>query len=274
MSDWLNGTWTDGAARVDAADRGFLLGDGLFETICVRDGRVWRVMRHLARLADGAAQLGIPLPVGIEALAAVIREAAPRNGVAAGMVRVTLTRGMAAGGLVPAGAPAPTLLVTARARAVDDGPLRATISRSTRRNEFSPSARIKTTSYVDGIAAAREAAATGSDTALLLNTQGRLAEGAVANLFCVIDGCAVTPPVSEGALPGIMRAEVMARTGAVEMALEEGALASAEEALLTNSAGVRALIAVDGRSIGDGRPGPLTARLQSQIWQHEEDADG
>jgi branched-chain amino acid aminotransferase len=274
MSDWLNGAWIDGAARVDAADRGFLLGDGLFETICVRGGRVWRVTRHLARLADGAAELGIPLPVGVDALTAAIRESARRNGAAAGMVRVTLTRGAAAGGLVPVGSPAPTLLVTARARAVDDGPLRATISRSTRRNEFSPAARIKTTSYVDGIVAAREAAAAGSDTALLLNTQGRLAEGAVANLFCAIDGRVVTPPVSEGALPGIMRAEVMARTGAVEMALEEDALARAEEALLTNSGGVRALVAVDGRPIGDGRPGPLTARLQSQIWQQEEDADG
>ena len=274
MSDWLNGAWTDGAARVDAGDRGFLLGDGLFETLCVRDGRVWRVRRHVARLADGAAELGIPLTVDTDALAAAIREAARRNGVAAGMVRVTLTRGTATGGLVPADPPAPTLLVTARARAVDDGPLRATIARSTRRNEFSLAARIKTTSYVDGIVAAREAAAAGSDTALLLNTQGRLAEGAVANLFCAIDGRVVTPPVSEGALPGIMRAEVMARTGAVEMALEEDALARAEEALLTNSGGVRALVAVDGRPIGDGRPGPLTARLQSQIWQQEEDADG
>ncbi|MEK9755172.1 MAG: aminotransferase class IV, partial [Rhodospirillaceae bacterium] len=96
MSDWLNGAWTDDLARIDAADRGFLLGDGLFETVAVRDGRVWRVARHLARLRAGADVLGIAVPADDD----------------------TLT--------------APPLLVTARPRAVDDGPLRAVIARGYR----------------------------------------------------------------------------------------------------------------------------------------------
>jgi branched-chain amino acid aminotransferase len=190
------------------------------------------------------------------------------------MVRVTLSRGAQPAGLAPDGPTAPTLLVTARPRAVDDKPLRAVIARSTRRNEFSPLAGIKATSYLDGIIAAREATERGADTALLRNTQGRLAEGVVANLFCRIDGRLVTPPIAEGALPGIMRAEVMARTDALEATIEEADLGRAEEVLLTNSAGVRALVEVDQRPVGDGRTGPLAARLQSEIWREEEDRDG
>lgn len=96
----------------------------------------------------------------------------------------------------------------------------------------------------------------------------------MANLFCRIDGRLVTPPIAEGALPGIMRAEVMARTDALEATIEEADLGRAEEALLTNSAGVRALVEVDQRPVGDGRTGPLAARLQSEIWREEEDGDG
>lgn len=273
MSDYLNGSWTDGPARVAAADRGFLLGDGLFETLAVRGGRVWRVARHLARLRAGAAVLDIPVTADDAELAAAIRDTAGRNGVVDGLVRLTLTRGAGAGGLVPAGPVEPTLLVSARARPVDDGPLRAVIARTTRRNELSPLAGIKSTSYLDGIIAQREAAARGAAAALLLNTRGRVAEGAIANIFARVGGRLVTPPVGEGALPGIMRAAVMALGDVFEAPLTEADLAGADEVMLTNSAGVRALVEIDGRPVGDGRPGALTTALQSTIWNPQEESE-
>jgi branched-chain amino acid aminotransferase len=274
MMDYLNGVWTDGPAQIRADDRGLLLGDGVFETLAVRGGRVWRIATHLARLRHGADIMGIRLPENDQTLGAVLREAADRNGVETGLVRLTLTRGPATGGLASPDNGTPTILVTARSRAVMDAPIDAVIARTTRRNETSPLAAIKSTSYLDGILAAREAQAQGADEALLLNTQGRLAESTIANLFLVIDGQLVTPPVNEGALPGVMRADIIGHENVHERPLSEDDLWRASEAMLTNSGGVRPLVGVDGRAVGEGVPGPVTTRLQTSVWQTQEDQDG
>jgi len=100
---------------------------------------------------------------------------------------------------------------------------------------------------------------------LLLNTAGNLAEAAVANLFLVIDGRVVTPPVADGALPGIMRAVVIKAFGAAERTLCPGDIAKATEAFLTSSLGIRPLVEVDGVAIGDGRPGPVVGDAQKNF---------
>jgi branched-chain amino acid aminotransferase len=142
------------------------------------------------------------------------------------------------------------------------GPARVVIAREVRRNAHSPLARIKALSYLDNILARLEAQERGADDALLLNTEGRLAESTIANLFVVLaNGTIVTPPVTEGALPGVRRATLLAELGAEERPLPPEALDDAREAFLSNALSIRPLVAVDGRPIADGMPGGLTRRL-------------
>lgn len=255
-------------ARLDPADRGLLLGDGVFETLRSYRGQVPWLDRHLARLAAGAATLGIPLPA--VDLAQAVAQTLAANGLATdgAALRITLTRGPGPRGLLPPVTPAPTLLIVAQAlsEAPDSG-ARAILA-TARRNEHSPLANLKSLNYLDNVLARREAAAGGADDALLLNTAGRLASASAANLFVVRQRTLITPPPTEGILPGVTRAAILEiapdlGASAVEAPLEPAILGEAQEAFLTNSLiEVRPLIAVDGRPIGDGTLGPLTRRLR------------
>ena len=253
-------------ARVDVVDRGLTLGDGLFETIAVRDGRAARLHAHLIRLRDGADIIGLKVPLGDQELGAAFQDVIEANAIDEGVLRLTLTRGPAPRGLwspVPA---QPTLLITGASQDLTaQEPVTAVIATTTRRNEHSPLSGIKSTSCLDGILAAREAAKRGANDALLLNAAGNLAEATAANLFVVIAGGAVTPPVDDGAMPGVMRADVFRVLSATERTLGPADLSSVSEAFLTNSLGIRPLTAVDGEPIGDGNPGPVTAEARKIV---------
>jgi len=253
----------DTEARIDPVDRGLTLGDGLYETIAVRGGRPARVPAHLARLRRGAAVVGLEVPKDDEALTAVLAEVTRANGIDEGVLRLTLTRGPAPPGLKPPATANPTLLIVGRSEKLAPAPpATAIIATVTRRNEHSPLSRIKTTNCLDAVLALREALESGADDALLLNGAGNLAEATTANLFAVIDGKLATPPVADGALAGVMRADVIEGLDAEERSIAPKDLANASEAFLTSSLRVRPLVAVDGRAIGNGRPGPVTGRAQ------------
>lgn len=262
-------------ARIDPSDRGFTLGDGLFETLRAYGGRPFRLGAHLARLADGAKTLGIPLPLPTARIAGAVSETLAANCLTRddAAIRITLSRGPGARGLLPPDQPRPTLMITAAAyRPGPDRPLGAVIS-TVRRNEHSPLSRLKTLNYLDNVLAQREATERGAAEAILLNGAGGLACAARANLFVVQDGRLLTPPVSDGVLPGIARAEVLsiAQTLSIpvrEAPLDRDGLAAAEEAFLTNSLiEVAALGSIDGRTIRDGIVGPLTARIAAAYRQ-------
>lgn len=268
---YLNGRLISRAEpTIDAADRGLLLGDGLFETLRSHDGRPDRLEEHLARLLAGAATLKIPVPVSSNEIRQGVLDTLAANDFTNGdaALRITLTRGAGPRGLLPPTDPAPTLLITAaRAAPVSSEALTAIVA-TARRNEHSPLARLKTLNYLDNIMARMEAAERDADEALLLNTAGRLASASSANLFLLRNRTLLTPPPSEGVLPGITRAAVLGLAQlldltAVETPLQRDDLERADEAFLTNSLiGPRPLIKVDGRIVGDGRPGPVTRRLQ------------
>lgn len=251
-------------ARIDPADRGLLHGDGVFETF--RAGAPSRWTAHLERLGRGAAVLGIPLPMAELALAEAVAATIAANGLAdGGAVRVTLTRGPGPRGLLPPESASPTLLIAAAPYAPEQPFAAATIA-LTRRNERSPLAAIKSLNNLDNVLAQREARQRGFEEALLLNTAGRLAGAARGNLFLSVDGALYTPPVSEGALPGIVRALVIAELapalGVVvrETAIDPAELARAGEAFITNSLlGVRGLRRVDGVRLPEA--GPLAVAL-------------
>ena len=266
MKVWLDGRILEAEqARIAPSDRGFTLADGLYETLRARGGRALRLASHLARLHSGAGALGIPLPRSEKEIADAMAALLAANALTDGILRLTLTRGPAPRGLATPTEIHPTLLIAAFPAAAEAPPAKAIVATVTRRNEFSPTARFKTLNALDNVLAKREAEAKRADDALLLNTQGRLAESTVANLFLVIDGDVLTPAVAEGALPGVLRAEVIDRLGANATQLNPADLASASEAFLTNANGIRALVAVDGKAIGGGREGPVTARLKAAL---------
>ncbi len=267
MKVYLNGSLLDqDAARIDPSDRGLTLADGVYETIAVKGGAPLRLPAHLARLGDGAAVTGLKAPFRDHDLAAAMADVVEANAISEGVLRLTLTRGPGPRGILPPAPPQPTLLITGTS--LDLTPpdkVTAVIATSTRRNEHSALSRIKTTNCLDAILAAREASQRKADDALLLNTAGNLAEAAVANLFLVVDGRVVTPPVEDGALPGIMRAVVMKTLGAAERTLGPGDIDKATEAFLTSSLGIRPLVEVDGVAVGDGRPGPVVLEAQKNF---------
>ncbi len=267
MTVFLNGRLVaDSEARIEPTDRGLTLGDGLFETIAVRGRRAARTDAHLARLGDGAEVIGLAVPLGGRELRSALQDVIEANAIDFGVLRLTLTRGLGPRGLPPPVPVQPTLLITGASQDLTaQEPVTAVIATTTRRNEHSPLSGIKSTCCLDGILAAREAAKRGAGDALLLNGAGNLAEATAANLFLVIDATAVTPPVDDGAMPGVMRADVIRGLSAAERTLGPADLSSASEAFLTNSLGIRPLTAVDGEPIGDGNPGPVSAEAQKII---------
>ncbi|MFM2045042.1 MAG: putative branched-chain-amino-acid aminotransferase [Pseudomonadota bacterium] len=239
---WLDGALIPaGEARIDPADRGFLLSDGVFETLCHRGDRIHRLAAHLARLRDGCRILGIPLDRTDDALAdglAAVAQAPFAQGGGCSL-RLTVTAGVGRRGLLRSPGMRPTVLITAAPLPAPPGPARLIIATVTRRNEHSPLSRVKSLNYLDGILAREEAAARGADDAVLLNTAGRVAEATAANLFLEIDCTWVTPPVSEGALPGTMRAAMIVAWGAVERPVTVADLHRADRIVLTNALGLR-----------------------------------
>lgn len=249
-------------AMVAANDRGFTLGDGVFETIKAVAGRPLRLDAHWARLCEGARLLRLPLPLDRAGLAAAIDQVLAANGLTEGTLRLTVSRGPGQRGLLPPDPCTPTVLLTTAPLPPALGPARLVVATSVRRNQHSPLARCKALSYLDNVLARLEAEERGADDAVLLNSDGRVAETTIANLFAVLaDGTLATPPVAEGALPGVRRGELVATLGAVERPLAVQDLAGAREAFLTNALSIRPVASVDGGIIGDGAPGPLTRRL-------------
>ena len=260
---WLNGGFVDSThARVHIHDRGFTLGDGLFETLAVRAGKPLRVRAHLARLEQGARALRIPIPHDERALAQALSDTIRINGVRDGVLRLTLSRGAGARGLAPPENPVPTLAIAVHAGLPAETPVRAIVAKTARRDEGSALARVKSLSYLEGVLARIEAGDAGADEAILLNTQGRVADGAASTLFVFLGDWLLTPAVAEGALPGIVRAAAIRELGAVERPLAPEDVHQASEAMLANSLGVRALIALDGSPIGSGAEGTWCAKLR------------
>ncbi len=237
---WLDGALVPAAvARIDPTDRGFTLGDGLFETIAVRDGRGQRLEAHFARLRSGADVIGLPVPLSDDALADAVASVAADNGLGDAAVRLTLTAGPGPRGLPRPDPARPTVLMTAGPLPPPLPPARLIVARGTCRNERSPLSRIKSTNYLDSILARREAEAAGADDAVMLNTAGRVAEATAANIFLQLDCGWVTPPVEEGALPGVMRAAMIEAWAAAERPVTVDDLGRADAIMLTTALGLR-----------------------------------
>jgi len=262
----INGVLSDTTtARIDPADRGFTLGDGIYETIAVRKNAVRHLAAHLARLRQGAQMLGIPLPGDDQHIAQQIGATVTANALSEAVVRVTLTRGPGVRGLVPPPNPIPTFVISVAPLPPPVEPARVMIAATTRRNEHSPLSRIKHLNTLDNILARREASAAGLDDALLRNTAGNIAESTIANVFVLVDGYMLTPPIADGALPGIMRGEAIKLAKAEERSVTVEMLTRASEVFLTSALGVRPVTHIDGKAVGDGEAGLITQLLATRL---------
>jgi branched-chain amino acid aminotransferase len=258
---FVNGEPADegGSAVLSPRDRGFTLADGLFETMRVRNGVVFRLVRHLTRLAHGLDVLSIPEP---PALRRWLERAIAHGGRPDVAVRLTITRGAGPGGLAPPPDVRPTTVITVVPMPIATGDtfsrgLRAIVA-SGRRNPRAMSVGLKTLSYTDSVLAWIEAQRAGADEAVLLDTDGHCSEATASNLFVHCDGHLLTPPTSCAALPGITRATVMELATILGIPVEERAfgldrLLAADEAFLTSSLrGIAPLQTVDGQPLGTG----------------------
>lgn len=249
------------SVRISPADRGFLLADGLFETMRVDDGQVLSLCEHWARLKKSADFLEIPVPLDCRELEKIISELLTCNDLAgqnAGL-RLTLTRGCGPRGLLPPAGPDPTIMMTAfPLPALDPEPVRVRVV-EIRRNEFSPLAQIKSLNYLDNILAKMAAVKARAEEAVLLNSKGHVAEASAANIFLVTGRGLATPRIADGALPGIMRQKVITLAEKLNITVEERIitaeeLESAAEIFLTNS-----LIKIQPVN----RLGPVTRQLKT-----------
>jgi branched-chain amino acid aminotransferase len=259
MKVWVDGSIVEAdQARVSVFDHGLTVGDGVFETAKVIDGIPFALTRHLDRLAASARGLGLAPPEdGV--LRAAVTEALDANADAAAdplRLRITLT-----GGTSPLGSDrgvgGPTLVV-ALAPLTSWAPTAKVVVVPWTRNERAATAGLKTTSYADNVVALAHAKAHGGSEALLANTAGMLCEGTGSNVFLVLDGQLVTPPLSSGCLPGVTRALVLEWTGAVERDLPIVALLRAEEVFLTSSTRDVQAVHTVGDDVCPGAPGPVT----------------
>jgi branched-subunit amino acid aminotransferase/4-amino-4-deoxychorismate lyase len=278
--------WVDGrvlpadGAHLSAFDRGFQLGDGVFETLRVRGGHATELAEHLARLRRSAEGLGFGLPDELSRwLSAGVAELLAAEGLGGpdgdASVRITVSRGVFLGrGLLPPDEhPPPTIAIQA-------WPVPATpashlevglhlVASRVRRDPENPLAALKTTSRADFVYARLEARAAGADDALFLTTDGFLSEATSANVFLVRGSELATPAFGCAILPGTTRDWILGWAADVGLAASEAwlttaDLAGADEAFLSSSvAGILPVTRFEGRPIGEGRPGAWTMRARA-----------
>jgi branched-chain amino acid aminotransferase len=276
---WIDGVLAPADARhLSAFDRGFQLGDGIFETLRARGGHPTELAEHLGRLRRSADGLDIHLAASIEAdLTRGITELLAAEGLdrveGDASVRITVTRGTVTGrGLLPPGPSSATVVIQAWPVAPPPaGHLEHglhLVSSTVRRDPLSPLAALKTTSRADYVYARLEARRAGADDALFLTIDGLLSEATSANLFLVRGPELATPSLDCAILPGTTRTWILrwaadAGLTPAERSLVPADLAAADEAFLCSSvAGILPVTRFDGVAIGDGRPGPWTSRAR------------
>jgi branched-chain amino acid aminotransferase len=266
-------------ARVSVLDNGFTYGDSVYEVLRTYGGRAFEPGRHFRRLRRSAARLGFEVPAPDERLLAQADALLARSAGGESYIRIIVTRGVGDCSYRFDRVQGPTVVMIQKpllpypSRHYDEGIEVAAVG--VRRNHpraLDPA--IKSSNLLNNILAVREAQARGAEEPVLLNQEGFLAEGASTNVFVASGGALRTPPLSAGILAGITREvalELLASLGIAcrEEALHVDDLLRADEAFLTSTTReVVPVRGVDGRAIGDGRPGPLTRRLMQAFREY------
>lgn len=258
-------------AKISIDDRGFLYGDGLFETMRVYNGKAFRLARHLSRLESSAELIGITLPLSLTQLAKNVDQVINRNHLEDAYLRITLSRGIGKKRLAAEENVEPTLIIVAReytpypSSFYQEGIKAVTVD--IRRNQLSLVSNLKSLNYLESILARNEARTKQADEGILLNSSGYVSEAAAANIFVYDQEELITPPKDAGILPGITREAVIALAKDRDIPPKEQDLLpqdiyQSQECFLTNSlAEIIPVVILDKKVIGDGKPGPVTFQI-------------
>jgi branched-subunit amino acid aminotransferase/4-amino-4-deoxychorismate lyase len=253
------GRWgTPQTLTLSISDRGLLLADGLFETLLVEAGHAWLLEEHLGRWQSSASLLGLPPPPGAATVQPLIAAAIERSGIgtalgSSGALRLNWSRGSGARGIDPPSNGSPSFWLQLSALEPSFEPVRVIVSATETRSATSLLSRCKSFAYGASIQARRQALEAGADDALLASSAGGLCCGTSANLLVCRGGSWITPPLSSGCLPGVMRQRGLDRGLITEAPVNEQDLASCEAAWLINSLGCRPISHLDGAPLpGEG----------------------
>jgi branched-chain amino acid aminotransferase len=277
---WLNGRLVDEAdAKVSVFDHGLLYGDGVFEGIRVYGRRVFELEAHLRRLYESAKAIRLDVPMQKNELTSAIERTVEANGIVDGYIRLVVTRGVGNLGLNPFTCKDSSLFIIADKIQLYPEELYETgmkiISATTARNHpLTIPPQVKSLNYLNNILAKIEALDNNVPEAVMYNHEGYVAEATGDNVFIVRNGVICTPPVEAGALEGITRNLVirLARKEGLEVVeknLTRCDLYICEEFFLTGTAAeVIGIVEIDGRVIGDGKPGPVTKLLREKFFKY------
>lgn len=259
-------------AKISVYDHGLLYGDGVFEGMRSYGGKVFRLAEHLDRLWDSAKAICLEIPMTKEEMADAVNKTLQTNGIADGYIRLLVTRGSGTLGLDPNRCGKPEVIIITDFIALypqeyyENG-LNIITASTIRNHPAALNPRIKSLNYLNNILAKIEGAQAGCVEALMLNHKGEVAECTGDNIFVVVRGELLTPPIDACILEGITRDAVIELAREAELAVREIPLTKhdvyvADECFLTGSAAeVIPVVKVDSRKIGDGKPGPITRDL-------------
>jgi branched-chain amino acid aminotransferase len=279
MKVYVNGAFVEQEdAKISVFDHGLLYGDGVFEGIRLYSGNIFKLEEHLVRLERSAHAIELELPATRGELRELVCEACRVNGLADGYIRLVVTRGIGTLGLAPWECGEPGLIVIADSIALypqqyyTEG-LRLVTVPTRRVAAAALPPMVKSLNYLNNILAKIEARQAGCPEALLLNEEGKVAECSGDNLFILQEGTLFTPPIGAGSLRGITRGTVMDIAAEMSLPVRETDLTRydvwvAEECFATGTAAeVIPVVEVDGRRIGEGRPGPWTHRILEKFHE-------
>lgn len=273
MKVYIDGNFFDEAdARISVFDHGLLYGDGVFEGIRAYNGRVFKAQEHIDRLYRSAKAILLTIPMPKESLIDAVVETCRHNELREGYIRLIVTRGTGTLGLNPNRCRNPSVIIIAGKiqlypKETYEHGLKIITVPTTRNLHNAVNPAIKSLNYLNNILAKIEANNSGCEEALMLNAQGFVAECTGDNVFMIRGDELLTPPLSAGALYGITRQIVLelgADTGlaARECDLTRYDLFNADECFLTGTgAELIPVVQIDGRVIGDGKPGRITMNL-------------
>jgi branched-chain amino acid aminotransferase len=259
-------------AKVSVFDHGLLYGDGIFEGLRIYNGRIFKLEEHVDRLYDSAKAILLNIPMSKEEMIEAHVETSRRNGLSDGYIRTVITRGKGSLGIDPRSCPRATVIIIVDkialypAEMYDKGINVVTVAtRRTAVDALNP--RVKSLNYLGNVMAKMEVTMAGAQGGILLNAEGYVTEGTADNVFIIKNGKITTPPRYVGMLEGITRNTIMDIAHDFGYTVKEEVstrhdLFVADEIFFTGSgAEVIPVVKVDGREIGNGKPGEITWRL-------------